>query len=448
MRHIVISLIALLLSTTAAMAQNQVVYSQYIEGNPNTIEINKGWQVWFVPRSDDSTIVKLKMTQPITEAELQSICEYNQHSDKLTLKAAAMELRGQVVEVHSNFVGKIIRLGLGASVYANELTLGRDERTVYLNPGSELVVKKLISKSNLSIEINDGDLMADTLAGDTISVRIRGTEGMAYYGNPMMALLDMSLPGGHNKDIRAFPDSSQVVRIKESACYVDADTIRHIYVSNEEKNNRNHKILANVNFIARSKILTNLPLSSPYSTFGNEYGFQYNFFTQFRLAPKLDMSVGLQVDMVASPLFHSVDVDENGFLQMSAPSANPSRCTEINSYLNFPIKLNWNPFRHRGFQKNIKPDIFSFGFDLTPGFNFQHYVFISSYSNPQQLHTFSREENKISYRNPFRLEAGISYHQLLIPLINSIRLYYNLMPEYRKSSGLPKVHSLGLELKF
>lgn len=438
MKYLSSLIIALLMLTATATAQNTVIYTQPIEGKVTEITINSGWKVTLVPRTDDSTLVSLVMPQSQTDSEhLDSIFGYNAKKKTLFLKRAPLHMEGQEVRIYSNFANKYLTLNNRATAYAQNLTIG--ECSMKLGEGARLVADTLRGKGECSIDIEHAaDLIVNTLAGDDISLNGYGSCRIVIKNYTQKELI-VDLHSGHGKDCYTFPDSTQVVRLRKDSFLCDADTLRKIYVNDRDKNIWIHNAYGGITLYNRWNN-SNLPGSSPYKlSHGVQFGIRFDLYTQFQLAPKWWVNTGVRFDMSASPFFNQVAVDENGLLQIATPSSSPSRIVESCFYLGIPVQLCW---------ALDKPTKNALCLDLFAGVNLRkNYVQKQFYadSNPNYV---NEEPQKGNYRNPFKLEAGISFMSKYTPGFKGMRLFYNLLPEYRRDTGLPKVRTFGVEMTF
>lgn len=436
MKYLFSLIIALLMLTATATAQNTVIYTQPIEGKVVGIYINPGWKVTLVPRTDDSTLVSFVMPQPATYSQIpDSIFYYNARKHALILKRAPLHMEGQEVIIHSNFAKKYLTLNNRATAYAQNLTIG--EKTLELNQDARLVVDTLHGEGECDVAIKMADLIVNTLEGDTISLDCRGTSRIDIK-NYMQKELNVTLYSNHG-DCYTFPDSTRVVRLRHNAFLCDADTLRKIYVDDRDKNIWARQLHFRITWYNRFNH-SSLPGASPYKLSDDaQYGLRYDLSTRFLLAPKWMLSTGLRYDMSISPLFNQVTADENGLLQIAPPSITPSRIVESRHYLGIPVQLFWTI--ESSTQTSLSLDLFA-GVNLI-----KNYAIKEFYADPNTSH-LSQERQKSNYCNPFKLEASFSMNSLAFAFLRSMRFYFNLLPEYRRSTGLPKVHTYGMEFSF
>lgn len=447
MKRLILLIAALLALSATAAAQNRYSYREILDDPVKKINIHAGWVVKLVPRTDDSIYLEL-ISHDSDEAVKLAQNEIFYYADKtLTLRWAGITFLGREVEIHANFQNIDLCLMPGSSVSADSLTLSYIE----LKEGSYFKVGRLHCRKYPapSIYIHDGILEVDTLSGGRLNVDVYG-EGQLSVNHHEQDDLFVELKRGHGTNCYSFPDSSAVVVGKHRfPSKYHEDTIRHITVWDLNKT----KWDGNLSLYCQSIIkfhttaagwnketgwLTNIsgaPISSPYASV-MDFELNIPLETRFQLNPHLKLSTGWAFRFDFTPMSHKVKVDGNGHLQL-ADGADHFANIATSSYMGIPVNLTWSPAKTR---------YFDFGVDLFAGFNSGSRMWeFGSGSDNNILHSTS---TKTSYLNPFKLELGFSIYQRVFSGLTRLRLYTNLLPDYRNLPELPKCRTFGVNIKF
>lgn len=445
MKRLILLIAALLTLSTTAAAQNRYSYREIFDDPVNKINIHAGWVVKLVPRTDDSIYLEL-ISHDYTEADKLIGNEIFTYADKtLTLRRAGITFLGREVEIHANFQNIDLCLMPGSSVSADSLTLSYIE----LKEGSCFKVGRLHCRKYPApvINIHDGILEVDTLSGGRLNVDVYG-EGQLSVNHHEQDDLFVELKRGHGTNCYSFPDPSVVVENRFPSKRYE-DTIRHIAVWDLDKTKWNGSLSVYCQWTVKFHTtsagwnketgwLTNIsgaPITSPYASVMD---FELNIPLEFRfqLNPHLKLSTGWACRFDYTPMSHKVKVDGNGHLQL-ADGADHFANIATSSYEGIPVNLTWSP---------SKTGYLDFGVDLFAGFNCGSRMWeFGSASSNNILHSTS---TKTSYLNPYKLELGFYIYQRVFPGFAWLRLYTNLLPDYRNLPELPKCRTFGLNIKF
>ena len=443
MKRLILLIAALLTLSATAAAQNRYSYREILDDPVSKINIHAGWVVKLVPRTDDSIYLEL-ISYDSDEAVKLAQNEIFYYADKtLTLRWAGITFLGREVEIHANFQNIGLCLMPGSSVSADSLTLSYIE----LKEGSYFKVGRLHCRKYPApvIDIHDGILEVDTLSGGRLSVNVYG-EGQLSVNHHEQDDLFVKLEKGHGTNCYSFPDSSVVGKHRFPSKYHE-DTIRHITVWDLDKT----KWDGHLSLYCRSSIkfhataagwnkekcwhISGAPISSPYASV-MDFELNIPLETRFQLNPHLKLSTGWAIRFDYTPMSHKVKVDGNGHLQL-ADGADHFANIATSSYMGIPVMLTWSPAKMR---------YYDFGVDLFAGFNCESRMWeFGSASSNNILHGTS---TKTSYLNPFKLELGFYICQRMFPGLAWLRLYTNLLPDYRNLPELPKCRTFGLNIKF
>ena len=72
----------------------------------------------------------------------------------------------------------------------------------------------------------------------------------------------------------------------------------------------------------------------------------------------------------------------------------------------------------------------------------------STFSNTPDIFLSQRLRPQTGVFNPWRIEVGVGLTTTAIGIIHGVRLYTNLLPEFRSKETGKSLHSLGLEVTF
>lgn len=431
-------LLPLILAAFGAAAQT-VELHQTVSGPVRELTIDQGWDVHLVQHDTDSTFVVIHTTPDQAEALQQNpVITVRRHS--MTLRKCPALFRGTRVDIHSNFdMSEIVVFG--SDIHADSLMLhhGTSTCSIYLMDGSRFSCGILGCISKAEVDIDQSVLTADTLMGGTFNMSI--DNGSSFKADTyLQQQLNVELYNGASDQNFAFPDTTLIVN--------SSDPINHIALRDQK---HSFTVTGHLDFGIRSHSFLGRNTDEGYvvhqngtpqveSPYFSQYDFNLRFplLTEFKLSSQFSLATGIEYILNMAWLWNPSKLDDAGFLQLDNSAASSrNRNVATTQYLGVPLKLTWKP---RGFTlSSFSADLF-FGHTIA-----RQFATITPQAGTNNL---LNVYGKPQYQNPWKLEAGISWNTYDAGLFKGWRFYVNILPEYRNSPGLPKVHSCGMELLF
>ena len=418
--------LALCLTALCAQAQTEYIIDQPLFGEIKKIQVFQGWNVRLVHDSVNMVSIVTPCEHYFTEGNEPELCKLDAEG-WLSIWQNKYMPQGTVVEVHYSEPIDYLLLNPNATVSADTLLMGKR----YNYKENELGDIDLGKRASLTAGCIDGCTSLELDSNATAHV------GLMRSPLPMQ----LSTMAGSTLTVDSFdcPDVRYNRNPKSRGNLTESDSTRNLTVKT-----------ANRWFTDGLKILRN--------TIGLEYnvpaGKKYN--SPYAMPVELVPIVGLRTNVIPMSRrwglslgtefgipfqFFSNNSTRNGRtldLDTLSPGVNRNQ-SMMYIYISLPTRLHYRP--QTAFGKAFFADLH---IGLNPRVNFyQRYTQGLLSSNNR----WNNEQSKVSVYNTFQLraEVGLGFN----PFSNiEFNFYVDLLPTYRKETGMGKVHTFGFQIKF
>lgn len=418
--------LALCLTALCAQAQTEYIIDQPLFGEIKKIQVFQGWNVRLVHDSVKMVSIVTPCEHYFTEGNEPELCKLDAEG-WLSIWQNKYMPQGTVVEVHYSEPIDYLLLNPNATVSADTLLMGK--RFNYKE--NELGDIDLGKRASLTAGCIDGCTSLELDSNATAHV------GLMRSPLPMQ----LSTMAGSTMTVDSFdcPDVRYNRNPKSRGNLTESDSTRNLTVKT-----------ANRWFTDGLKILRN--------TIGLEYnvpiGNKYN--NPYAMPIELVPIVGLRTNVISIKQrwglslgtefgipcqFLTNNSTRNGRtldLDTLSPGVNRNQ-SMMYIYISLPTRLHYRP--QTAFGKAFFADLH---IGLSPRVNFyQRYTQGLLSSNNR----WNNEQSKVSVYNTFqmRAEVGLGYN----PFSNiELNFYVDLLPTYRKETGMGNIHSFGFQIKF
>ena len=418
--------LALCLTALCAQAQTEYIIDQPLYGEIKKIQVFEGWNVRLVHDSVNMVSIVTPCEHYFTEGNEPELCKLDAEG-WLSIWQNKYMPQGTVVEVHYSEPIDYLLLNPNATVSADTLLMGKR----YNYKENELGDIDLGKRASLTAGCIDGCTSLELDSNATAHV------GLMRSPLPMQ----LSTMAGSTLTVDSFdcPDVRYNRNPKSRGNLTESNSTRNLTVKT-----------ANRWFTDGLKILRN--------TIGLEYnvpiGNQYN--NPYAMPIELVPIVGLRTNVISINQrwglslgtefgipcqFLTNNSTRNGRtldLDTLSPGVNRNQ-SMLYMYISLPTRLHYRP--QTAFGKAFFADLH---IGLSPRVNFyQRYTQGLLSSNNR----WNNEQSKVSVYNTFqmRAEVGLGFN----PFSNiELNFYVDLLPTYRKETGMGNIHSFGFQIKF
>ena len=430
-------LLAILLVAQIGFAQEEVAIEQNINQRINRLEINPGWDVHLIHHEADSGYRVAIITEDDLAARAYNVQLCNVKDQTLTILENTQLPQGTVVEIEGPMTfGQINLLDRATAeadyVVASAASAPKDWTNLNLSRHSSFHVRhyhipnpdnspgmKVWDYAQLTIDTlsGEGDVMMDVYEGDFQygTNILRGKITLNEYGNTS------DWPYMLGKD-------SRIIRTKE----VDGEL-----VTTDRRKIWNGALIIDVGMgIQQGNTPTNP--NSPFLQY-NTLSVNMGFSTYFKLGNRWGLKTGLLWNENRKSLCHQVKYENNELVVIDG-QGDYQRNRLYNLYMGIPVSLNY----YLG-----KRQTESFSFDLYCGRLLGEALVTSKDpTKPFGLVLFPGTKDHLeNIFNPWKLEVGLSFNTQHLGVIHGIRVFTNLLPEYKPGVTTDKFRSVGLEIK-
>ena len=155
--------------------------------------------------------------------------------------------------------------------------------------------------------------------------------------------------------------------------------------------------------------------------------------TYFKLGFRWGISTGLLWNSNNKSLCHQVKYENNELVVIDG-QGDFQRNKLTYNYLGIPITMNY--YLGRRGTESLSLDFYC------ARLLGEH---LRSTTDPTKL--FSRTKEKVDVFNPWKLEVGLSFNTQHLGIIHGLRVFTNILPEYKLGVTTDKVRSVGVEIK-
>lgn len=430
-------LLAILFATQIAFAQEEVAIEQIINQCINKLEINPGWDVHLIHHEADSGYRVAIITDEDLAARAYNVQLCNVKDQTLTILENTQLPKGTVVEIEGPMnlwqIGLLDRATAKADyVIASAASAPKDLTNLFLARNSSFHVQHYhIPNPDNSPCMDVWDhakLTIDTISGEGDAV-VKVYEGDFQYGTDILRGKITLYEYGNTSDWPYMQGKDcRVIRTKE----VDGKL-----VTTDRRKIWNDALVLDVGIgIQQGNTPTNP--NSPFLQY-NTLSVNIGFSTYFKLSNHWGLRTGLQWNENQKSLCHQVKYENNEMVVVDGQE-DYQRNRLYNLYMGVPISLDYY------FGKRQTESV---SLDLYCGRLIGECLVTSKDSTkPFGLNlNMGSKEILDNIFNPWKLEAGLSFNTRHLGIIHGIRVFTNLLPEYKPGVTTDKIRSFGVELK-
>lgn len=435
MKHIILTL-AIVLASLIGSAQEEVAIEQYINQSIKKLYINPGWDVHLIHAETDSTYRVAIVTTEDFAALAYNVQLCNLKDQTLTILENTQMPQGTVVEIEGPMNFWQIALYDRATAEADKVIAPQPEQTncrqksIFVARYANLHIRNyhIPNQDCLSnIDIWDNaKCIIDTVSGDGYSyVTTYNTNDFQVITNNLNGeiILDEydETPGWHYQK-----KDSRVIKNKG----VDGELV----TTNRRKYwQHNLNVWAAIGY----RLGTNPPdADSPLLEDGT-LSFNVGISTDFQLSYRWGLSAGVLININRKSLCHQVKY-ENDALVVVDGQDDFKRNRLKSYYIGIPVIVNY----YLG-----KRHTDSFSFDIFCGRLLAEELRTSKdATNLLGLTNWNGEGIKNTF-NPWKLEVGVSFNTNRLGYFHGIRVFANLLPEYKPGVTSCEIRSVGIEIK-
>ena len=437
MKRIFLSL-AILLAAQIGFTQEEVAIEQNINQRINKLEIYSGWDVHLIHHEADSGYRVAIITEDDLAARAYNVQLCNVKDSTLTILENTQLPRGTVVEIEGPMTFGQINLLNNATaeadyVVASAASVPEDWTNLNLCMYSSFHVRhyhipnpenspgmKIWDQAQLTIDTisGEGDAVVNTYAGvfQHGTNILQGKITLNEYGS------GSDWPYVQQKDVR-------VIKTKE----VDGEL-----VTTDRKKIWNDALFLEVGIGLQHGNTPTNP-NSPFLQY-NTVSLNIGFTTYFKLGNRWGLKTGLLWNENRKSLCHQVKYENDELIVVDGQGEYQRNRLYI-QYLGIPVSLDY----YLG-----KRQTESFSLDLYCGRLIGEALVTSK--DPTKPFgigvlfpgTIDHLDNIF---NPWKLEVGLSFNTHHLGVIHGVRVFTNLLPEYKPGVTTDKFRSVGIEIK-
>ena len=429
MNRIILS-IAILLAAQIGFAQEEVAIEQNINQRINRLEINSGWDVHLIHHEADSGYRVAIITEDDLAARAYNVQLCNVKDSTLTILENTQLPLGTVVEVDGpiNF-GQILLLNNATAeadyVVASDPSVPKDLNNLNLSKNSSFHIRHyhIPNPDNSPIMViwDHAQLTIDTISGEGDAV-VNTYAGVFQHGTNILQGKITLYESENTDDWPYMHKDCRVIKTKE----VDGEL-----VTTDRRKIWNDALSVDAGI---GILYGNRPTNpnSPYlqsTTLSTKVGIS----TYFKLGYRWGISTGLLWNSNNKSLCHQVKYENNELVVIDG-QGDFQRNWFTYDYLGIPVTMNY--YLGRRGTESLSLDFYC------ARLLGEH---LRSTTDPTKL--FSRTKEKVDIFNPWKLEVGLSFNTQHLGFFHGIRVFTNLLPEYKPGVTTDKFRSIGLEIK-
>ena len=422
MKRIILSFI-ILLAAQIGFAQEEVALEQNINTSINYLNIKAGWDVHLMHRDTEGYRIAVVVPKRYEEIALVDVQVCNINCDTMTINENTLLPRGTIIELEGNLGFRKINVYDNAIVAADHIMApeATDDPYVYLGKNADFHINHLQFCDGPMLSVNDeSTLRIDTITGQ---------------GEPVLELYDGNFEYGQD-----LLEGKIIVKeyAKQNCNYYSkyAKIIKTQMIEGEPVTTERDKIWgeylafgASVGFIRGADVADfNSPFKSTHTLSAN-----LGLTTFFKLSEHWGLTTGLSYNLNLQEMVHQLKfVDGN--LEVIDGQVPIQQNRLFSNYLGIPVELNWY-----------------LGKQGTESVSLDYYC---GYLLGGQLLSKVAPDYKgwvgdpaRSLFNPWKMELGLSFDTQHLGIIHGVRVFTNLLPEYRPSVTTEKFRSIGVEIK-
>ena len=436
MKRIYLSL-AILLAAQIGFAQEEVAIEQNINQRINKLEICSGWDVHLIHHEADSGYRVAIITEDDLAARAYNVQLCNVKDQTLTILENTQLPQGTVVEIEGPMTFGQINLLNNATaeadyVVASAASVPKDWTNLNLSKNSSFHVRHYHipnPENSPGMEIWDhAQLTIDTISGEgDVMMNVYGSANFQYDTNTLLGKITLC-EQENTSDWPYMQRDWRVIKTKE----VDGEL-----VTTDRRKVWNDALSLEVGIGLQHGNTPTNP-NSPFLQY-NTSTVNIGFGTYFKLGNRWGLKTGLLWNENRKSLCHQVKYENNELVVIDG-QGDYQRNRLYNLYMGIPVSLSY----YLG-----KKQTESVSLDLYCGRLLGEALVTSKDpTKPFGLVLFPGTKDHLdNIFNPWKLEVGLSFNTQHLGIIHGIRVFTNLLPEYKPGVTTDKFRSVGVEIK-
>ena len=422
MKRIILSFI-ILLAAQIGFAQEEVAVEQNINTSINYLNINAGWNVHLMHRDTEGYRIAVVVPKRYEEIALVDVQVCNINCDTMTILENTLLPRGTVIELEGNLGFRKINVYDKAIVSADHIMAPEATDTYYIYLG------KNVAFNINHLQFCDGPILS---VNDKSTLRIDTITGQ---GRPFIELYDGDFEYG--QDLLDGNITVKEYKKQHSNYYSKyAKIIKTQMVDEEPVTTERYKIWgeflafgASIGLRRGADVVDfNSPFKSTHTTSAN-----LGLTTFFKFNEHWGLTTGLSYNFNVQDMVHQLKF-EDGNLEIIDGQVPIQQNRLFSNYLGIPIELNW----YLG-----KQGTESVSLDYYCGYLLGGQIWVRNQNSSfAWVGTSARP-----LFNPWKMELGLSFNTQHLGIIHGVRVFTNLLPEYKPGITTDKFRSVGLEIK-
>ncbi|MCR4848008.1 MAG: PorT family protein [Bacteroidales bacterium] len=426
-------LLAIFFTFQVGFAQEEVAIEQIIDQPINALVINPGWNVQLIQSQEaDSSYRVAIITEEALAAFAYNVRLCSVKGDTLTILENTQLPKGTVVELEGPMTYRQISMMPGAVVSADRIITSKTvvPKFIYLGSDAHCHIQHLqIPDEDCSSGVDVWDraqLTIDTISGES-DLWANVYEGAAFqFGinnlNGKIRLQEYEeTPGWHYQQ-----KSCRIIKNKEQDGVMVTTDHRKVWTD---------ALVVEMSFGIRKGDTPKDP-DSPFLQY-NTLSINYGVSTYFNLSNHWGIRTGLQFNHNRKSLCHQVKYEDGDFTVIDG-QGEFQRNRLYSLYTGIPVSL----YYYLGKQQteSVSLDFYA-GRLIGEGF--------STSIDPTRMIGFRNwsYEKVDDIFNPWKLEVGLSFNTQHLGFFHGIRVFTNLLPEYKPGVVDGKIRTVGVELK-
>ena len=430
-------LLAILLAAQIGFAQEEVAIEQNINRRINKLEIYSGWDVHLIHHEADSGYRVAIITEDDLAARAYNVQLCNVKDQTLTILENTQLPQGTVVEIEGPMTfGQINLLDKATAkadyVVASAASAPKDWTNLNLSKHSSFHVRHYHipnPEHSPGMEVWDhAQLTIDTISGEG-NVMMNVYEGIFQYGTDILRGKITLNEYGNTSDWPYMQEKNcRVIKTKE----VDGEL-----VTTDRRKVWNDALFLEVGIGLQHGNRPTNP-NSPFLQY-NTLTVNIGFSTYFNLGNRWGLKTGLLWNENRKSLCHQVKYENNELVVIDG-QGDYQRNRLYNLYMGIPVSLSY----YLG-----KKQTESVSLDLYCGRLLGETLVTSKDpTKPFGLVLFPGTKDHLdNVFNPWKLEIGLSFNTQHLGIIHGLRVFTNLLPEYKPGVTTDKFRSIGVEIK-
>ena len=425
-------LFAILFAFNIGFAQEEVAIEQRIEQPINRLEIYRGWDVHLLHNEADSGYRVAIVTNEDFAPFAFNVQLCNVKGDTLTILENTQLPRGTVVEVEGPMKFQRIALMNEATAKADKVIATQSDchlTNLFISRDADFHIQHYLIPDPAcgpGIDIWDrAKLTLDTISGTGNAAVKKYESDFQIITNELNGKITLyeyeTTPGWHYQQT----DWREIKSKGEDGIWITTDHKKTWNNAIHVETSLGYRLGTNPKN-ANSPFLQNGTLS-----------FNFGVSTYFKFSNHWGLGTGLFLNSNREYLSHQVNYVEDA-LVVTDGQGDFQRNRLVSDYLGIPVTL----YYYLGKQQTE-----SFSLDLFCGRLIDEQLRTSK--DPTKLIGFRNwnGEGVDGIFNPWKLEMGLSFNTNHLGILHGVRVYTNLLPEYKPGVTTDKFRSIGIELK-